>query len=89
MLLGARNLDAEQALRAGLVVEVTEPNCHVDAAHRLLDRISRLSPLALRLTKIIVDAPGSHPFADDIAQAVLFESSDKRDRMTAFLEKKS
>lgn len=89
VLLGARNLDAEQALRAGLVVEVTEPNCHVDAAHRLLDRISRLSPLALRLTKIIVDAPGSHPFADDIAQAVLFESSDKRDRMTAFLEKKS
>lgn len=89
VLLGARNLDAEQALRAGLVVEVTEPNCHVDAAHRLLDRISRLSPLALRLTKIIVDAPGSHPFADDIAQAVLFESSDKHDRMTAFLEKKS
>jgi hypothetical protein len=55
----------------------------------VIDRITRSAPLALKLTKIIVDAPGSHPFADDIAQAVLFESSDKHDRMTAFLEKKN
>ncbi|MGC0366197.1 enoyl-CoA hydratase/carnithine racemase [Rhodococcus sp. 27YEA15] len=88
VLLGVKNLDAEEALRTGLVIEVTEPGGHLLAAHKLLDRISRLSPMALRLTKIIVDAPGSHAFADDIAQAVLFESPDKHDRMTAFLEKK-
>jgi enoyl-CoA hydratase len=44
--------------------------------------------LALKLTKTILDAPGSHPWADDIAQAVLFETEDKQRRMTAFLEKK-
>lgn len=88
VLLGGRNLDADAALRSGLVMQVTEPGAHVAAAHALLDRIARSAPLALRLTKLIVDAPGPHPFADDIAQAVLFESQDKHDRMTAFLEKK-
>ncbi|MGQ4600911.1 enoyl-CoA hydratase-related protein [Nocardia sp. R6R-6] len=89
VLLGGRILDAEAALSAGLVIEVTEPGDHVSAAHRLLDRIARSAPLALRLTKTIVDAPGSHPFAADIAQAVLFETADKHSRMTAFLEKKA
>lgn len=89
VLLGGRILDAMTALSAGLVMEVTEPGDHMSAAHRLLDRIARSAPLALRLTKTIVDAPGSHPFAVDIAQAVLFETEDKHSRMTAFLEKKA
>ncbi|WP_433710198.1 enoyl-CoA hydratase/isomerase family protein [Nocardia sp. CA-084685] len=89
VLLGGRVLDANAAHTAGLVIEVTEPGAHVAAAHRLLDRISASAPLALRLTKTIIDAPGFHPFADDIAQAVLFETEDKHARMTAFLEKKA
>lgn len=88
VLLGGHTLDADAALRTGLVLDVVESGSHVDAAHRLLDRIARSAPLALRLTKTIVDSPGTHPFADDIAQAVLFETADKHDRMTAFLEKK-
>ncbi|TQC45728.1 enoyl-CoA hydratase/isomerase family protein [Rhodococcus sp. WS4] len=88
VLLGGRNLDAQDALRSGLVMSVVAPGEHIDAAHKVIDRITRSSPLALKLTKMIVDAPGSHPFADDIAQAVLFESRDKHDRMTAFLEKR-
>jgi enoyl-CoA hydratase/carnithine racemase len=32
--------------------------------------------------------PGAHPLADDLAQAVLFETAGKRDRMTAFLERR-
>jgi enoyl-CoA hydratase len=35
----------------------------------------------------VLDAPGPHPLADDLAQAVLFEAHDKRDRMTRFLER--
>ncbi|MFE3060195.1 enoyl-CoA hydratase/isomerase family protein [Nocardia sp. NPDC059239] len=89
VLLGGRVLDASAALNAGLILEVTDPGAHVEAAHRLLDRVAVSAPLALRLTKTIVDAPGSHPFADDIAQAVLFETEDKHARMTAFLEKKA
>ncbi|MBY8863776.1 enoyl-CoA hydratase/isomerase family protein [Nocardia sp. CA2R105] len=89
VLLGGRVLDADAALATGLVMQVTDPDTQVDAAHRVLDRIARSAPLALRLTKTIVDAPGFHPFADDIAQAVLFGTDDKHTRMTAFLEKKA
>ncbi len=86
VLLGARTLDADTALRTGLVMSVVDDP--LSAAHELADRIARQAPLALILTKKIVDAPGSHPWADDIAQAVLFETEDKQRRMTAFLEKK-
>jgi len=87
VLLGGRTLDAETALSSGLVMSVEAPGGHIDSAHRCIDRITRSSALALKLTKIIVDAPGSHPFADDITQAVLFDSADKYDRMTTFLER--
>lgn len=86
ILLGGRTLDADNALRSGLVMDIVEDP--LDAAHSLLDRVARQAPLALKLTKIILDAPGSQPWADDIAQAVLFETEDKQRRMTAFLEKK-
>ncbi|MBY4131116.1 enoyl-CoA hydratase/isomerase family protein [Rhodococcus fascians] len=86
VLLGGRTLDADTALRSGLVLEVVDEP--LTAAHELADRIARQAPLALTLTKKILDAPGSHPWADDIAQAVLFETEDKQRRMTAFLEKK-
>lgn len=86
VLLGGRTLDAEVALRCGLVLDVVDEP--LAAAHSLADRIAKQAPLALKLTKKILDAPGSHPWADDIAQAVLFETEDKQRRMTAFLEKK-
>ncbi|MEH6794204.1 MAG: enoyl-CoA hydratase/isomerase family protein [Rhodococcus sp. (in: high G+C Gram-positive bacteria)] len=86
VLLGGRTLDAEVALRSGLVLNVVDEP--LGAAHSLADRIAKQAPLALKLTKKILDAPGSHPWADDIAQAVLFETEDKQRRMTAFLEKK-
>ncbi|WP_338887216.1 enoyl-CoA hydratase/isomerase family protein [Rhodococcus sovatensis] len=85
VLLGGRMLDADAALRSGLAMEVVDDP--LNSAHALADRIVRQSPLALKLTKTILDAPGSHPWADDIAQAVLFETEDKQRRMTAFLEK--
>ncbi|MEW2016036.1 enoyl-CoA hydratase/isomerase family protein [Rhodococcus sp. NPDC076796] len=86
ILLGGRTLDADAALRSGLVLDIVDEP--LAAAHALADRIAKQAPLALTLTKKILDAPGSHPWADDIAQAVLFETEDKQRRMTAFLEKK-
>jgi enoyl-CoA hydratase len=88
VLLGGRRLDAEEALRFGLVWEVTEPGGLLPRAHALLDRMGRSSATALRLTKLVLDAPGAHPLADDLAQALLFETGDKRDRMTAFLDRR-
>ena len=85
MLLAGRRLDAEDAYRVGLVAEVVPAGDLLKRAHGLLDRIARSGPLALRLTKLVTDSPGGHPVADDLAQAILFESDDKRARMDAFL----
>jgi enoyl-CoA hydratase len=85
VLLAGRRLGAEEAHRIGLVAEVVAADELVERAHALLDRMAKSGPLALRLTKLVADAPGGHPLADDLAQAILFESDDKRTRMDAFL----
>lgn len=89
VLLAGTTLDADRAMQLGLVAEVVDAAILLDRAHALIDRMLRSSPLALRLTKAVLDAPGPHPLADELAQAVLFETPDKRERMTAFLERKS
>lgn len=86
ILLGGRTLDAEAALRFGLVLDVVDDP--LDAAHQVVDRIARQSSLALRLSKTVIDAPGDHAWATDVAQAILFETEEKTDRMTNFLERK-
>ncbi|MFB7089171.1 enoyl-CoA hydratase/isomerase family protein [Streptomyces sp. NPDC056296] len=88
VLLAGRNLEAADALAVGLVIDVVPAAELLTQAHALLDRMARSSATALRLTKLVVDSPGAHPVADDLAQAVLFEGTDKKERMTRFLERK-
>ncbi|MEV8059349.1 enoyl-CoA hydratase/isomerase family protein [Streptomyces antimycoticus] len=89
VLLGGIRLDAERAHRLGLVADVVPAVDLHTRAHGLLDRMTRSSAAALRLTKLVVDSPGGHPYVDDLAQAVLFETDDKRDRMARFLTKET
>lgn len=89
VILGGRILDAKAALQHGLVTEMVECGTVLTAAHALADRVGRSSALALRLSKAVLDAAGPHPLLDDLAQAVLFESADKKERMTRFLKKGS
>ena len=85
VLLAGRRLDADDAYRLGLVAEIVPADDLLKRAHALLDRMARSGDLALRLTKLVADAPGGHPVTDDLAQAILFESEEKRSRMDAFL----
>lgn len=89
VLLADRRLNAAEAQQLGLVIDVVPGPELVPAAHALLDRIGRASPTALRLTKLVADAKGPHPLADNLAQAVLFEPPDKHERMTRFLERRT
>ncbi len=89
VLLAGVTLDAARAYQLGLVAEVVAPEHLLECAQAMIDRMLRSSPLALRLTKLVVDSPGTHPIADDLAQAILFQTPDKHRRMTAFLNKRA
>lgn len=89
ILLAGRILSGEEALEAHLINEVHSPAELLDGAKALAGRIAALDPLAVRITKQLMDMPDSaHPSVDNIAQAVLFESQAKFDRMQAFLDSK-
>lgn len=87
LLLTGRVLNATEALEYRLVNSVHEPEDLMDAAHALADTIAAQEPLAVRVTKRVFQLPPSaHPWADDLGQAILFESEAKFDRMQAFLD---
>jgi enoyl-CoA hydratase len=89
ILLAGRILDADEARDVRLLNDVVPADELLAAGHALADRIARQGALAVRLTKSVLHAPReAHPLIDDIAQAVLFETQDKHDRMTAFLERR-
>jgi len=89
MLLAGRILDAEEAATARLLTEIVEPGELLGAAHALADEIATKSVAATIRTKALLRGDrGRHPQADLDAQAVLFDSDDKRERMTAFLNRK-
>ncbi len=88
MLYTGEKLDAEQACAAGLVDEVVDDlEAH---ALELATTISKRSWRALELTKLALRSqrPATTTF-DLAAQAMLFDSEDKKTRMTAFLDRRS
>lgn len=89
VLLAGRILAADEARAVHLLNDVVEPDDLLAAGHRLADRITARAPLATRLTKAVFHAPrAAHPFIDDVAQAILFETEEKHTRMTAFLDRR-
>jgi enoyl-CoA hydratase/carnithine racemase len=89
LLFTGRRVPAAEALTLRLVSRVVQPGDLLATAHGILDECAKASPLALRLTKLAVDAPAAaHPQVDLISQAVLFEDEEKRARMTAFLDRR-
>ena len=89
ILLAGRILDGAEAREASLINELHAPEQLDDAAQAFADRIARQDPLAVRISKAVMALPESaHPSVDNIAQAVLFESEAKFDRMQAFLDRK-
>ncbi len=89
ILFTGRQLSAAEALSSGLVTRLVEPEALMESAHEIVDHIHRSSPLALRLTKLALNAgPAAHPAIELTAQAVLFEDGEKRARMDAFLARR-
>ena len=92
LIYTGRMIDAEEAERIGLVNRVVEDDAVIDAAHETARQIAKQGPLAVRLAKIALNTSSraghqTGTLVEQLAQAVLFESQDKLDRMAAFLER--
>lgn len=89
LLLTGRMLNAEEALELRMVNSVHDPEDLMTAAHQLADNIAEQDPLAVQVTKRVFQMPPeAHPWADELGQAILFESDAKFDRMQAFLDRR-
>lgn len=89
ILFAGRVLTAEEALTHGLVTSVVSAEELDAAGDALAEKIADQDPLAVRITKRVFAMPReAHPHVDDLAQAILFESEAKFDRMQAFLDRK-
>ena len=90
MLLMGETLDGEGARDAGLVDWVTERDALDDEVRRVIEAIAARSWRALELTKLAL-RHGSRPTDsfDVVAQALLFEGDEKRERIEDFLSRRS
>lgn len=89
ILLAGRILTGTECVEHGILLSVHEPVELLDAAADLAGRIATQDPLAVRVAKRVFAMPrDAHPAVDDLAQAILFESEAKFDRMQAFIDRK-
>ena len=93
MILAGARWDAQQAWHAGLVSEVVPAGDLMAAARRLAGRVLERGPLAVRLAKAALNAAARVPLPagleyESALQGLAFESKDKLEGTTAFLEKR-
>ena len=94
LVLTGRIIDAAEAHRIGLVNRVVPDDEVLDAGKELAREILKNGTLAVRLAKLNLNnsartGQDSGLLLEQVTQAVLFESNEKVERMTAFLEKRN
>jgi enoyl-CoA hydratase len=94
LVLTGRNLDAVEALAAGLVTRVVPAAETLDAALELAGRIAAQPPIAVRAAKRAVRAAEELPLSEGLraeraAFFALFATEDQAEGMRAFIDKRS
>ena len=93
LILTGEIIDAAQARAIGLVSAVVPAGELHTKAQDLARRVLRQGPLAARLAKVAMNASmrvdlDSGLLIETLAQALCYQSDDKQEGMTAFLEKR-
>lgn len=93
MVLNARMLSAEEALRVGLVSGVYPPEVLLHHALALAKQLASRAPLALRAAKASVNAAFEVGLSQGLQTerqnfALLFGTDDQKEGMQAFIEKR-
>lgn len=92
LVFTGRILGAEEAERIGLLERVVEDEKVLGTALELAQSIAANGPLAVQVAKLSLNAAarGADPATlEKLGQSLLFDSQDKQERMTAFLEKRT
>lgn len=94
MLFTGMVMSAEEAYRVGLAEVLTEPGECLTEAIKLAKQICEKAPLAVAMEKRLVNYGLDHTLEEGLSMELewgsdLFESADKTEGMTAFLEKRN
>ncbi len=92
LIFTGRILEAEEAYALGIFERLCEPGQALQTAKELGRAIALAAPLAVQVAKMALNsaARGAEPTGvERLGQALLFDSAEKRERMTAFLEKRA
>lgn len=93
MILTGKIIEAEEAKMIGLVSEVVAPEELVASAEEMAEKIISKGPLAVMLAKLSVHSGTETDMKtaliiEKLSQAILFESEDKQEGTSAFLDKR-
>ena len=93
VLLSGRRVDAEEALKWGLINEIVEPGELLDRAREWAHRITANAPLAVQATKesvlrgLALDLEAAYAVEEELSGKV-FSSDDAKEGPRAFAEKR-
>jgi len=94
IILTGDQLNAEEALRIGLINQVAEPDALMDSAYKMAEKILKKGPIAVRHAKKAIGT-GSQVDIDTALELEMglfrlcFASSDQKEGMQAFFDKRS
>lgn len=93
LVLTGKNIDAETALKIGLVTQVVPKESLMGEARKLTEGLAAKSPISMKSAKACVDYGLNADLASGLSferknMALLFATEDQKEGMKAFLEKR-